>query len=258
MIDDYCKNSPRVMWANTIRAWIYPDTKELYAKNMKHQKDVMLQNNWDTRRIDYSFNVNGFRVDDLNPADDGIMFLGCSFTFGVGLELEHTWSYRIAKSYSYKCWNLGIGAGSSDMCFRLGNYWIPKLKPKAVCFLIPDHSRIEVLTTRSNGTFGTLRLGQWNLSKEYDEEVHRTDTYRTYSMDDNNGKLNRLKNKLALQYICDQLNIPLVCKDVGSAFNFDYMRHTDDIGRDLLHPGIKTNKQIAQLFTNELHKINIR
>ena len=36
----------------------------------------------------YTVNKHGFRGDNFSTKDDAIMFLGCSFTFGIGVQMK--------------------------------------------------------------------------------------------------------------------------------------------------------------------------
>ena len=75
-----------------------------------------------------------FRSDRFDTSDDGILFLGCSLSLGVGIDDEQlVWPWIVGKHFNKKVWNLGIGAQGEDMCFKLAQKWIPKLKPSAVC-----------------------------------------------------------------------------------------------------------------------------
>ena len=44
----------------------------------------------------YTVNKHGFRGDNFSTKDDAIMFLGCSFTFGIGVPDEDVWCRNVA------------------------------------------------------------------------------------------------------------------------------------------------------------------
>ena len=57
--------------------------------------------------IAYKMNDYGFRCKQFSDAP-GIISLGCSMTFGIGLSEEHTWPGIISKSTGLENWNLEI------------------------------------------------------------------------------------------------------------------------------------------------------
>ncbi len=62
--------------------------------------------------VKYSTDELGHRKTPVNPdAKFAVVFLGCSFTFGVGLNDEETYAYKVAKQLGrdYQVYNLGVG-----------------------------------------------------------------------------------------------------------------------------------------------------
>ena len=51
---------------------------EWKANTTNYKEDQML----------YTVNKHGFRGDNFSTKDDAIMFLGCSFTFGIGVQMK--------------------------------------------------------------------------------------------------------------------------------------------------------------------------
>ena len=45
--------------------------------------------------------------------------------------------------FNLKVWNLGRGGEGDDLCFMNAKRWIPKLKPKVVCMLMPPPGRFQ-------------------------------------------------------------------------------------------------------------------
>ena len=87
----------------------------------------------------YKFNSHSFRCDEfIEQSDLPILFLGCSNTFGIGLELENTWPYVLLneiKNYTGKkipLWNLAIPGSSIDEQALVLEYYVDQLKPKII------------------------------------------------------------------------------------------------------------------------------
>ena len=66
-----------------------------------------------------------------------------------------------------------------------------------------------------------------------------------------NSELNRLKNVMGVQTICNSIGIPLVEMPAEEALKvIDWkLRAT---GRDLMHPGREWNDRVAQVFLEKL------
>ena len=223
--------------ANKVHKWCPIDSKEMWQTHIKNpeKKAALDALNWTEDSITYKFNSHGFRSDEF--VGDGIVFLGCSLTVGIGMDLERTWAHRIATSFNLKNWNLGQGGGANDTCFRLGDYWIPKLKPKMVCMLSPSKYRIEIVRPDGADTF--LPNSTRSL---------KMDLYKQWLSTDTNGKLNAKKNIDGLTLLCNQLQIPFHCISVDESMAHGGSTHEGDYARDLIHPGYLWNIDIANDF----------
>jgi len=166
------------------------------------------------------------------------MFLGCSFTVGIGLDLESTWPVNVANSLNLECLNLGQGGGAMDTAFRLGYYWIPILRPKIVFTLQPHDHRKEVLSTTHGSQLllpNLCGVPSWHTF------------YEDWITEPSNVKLNFLKNDLALKAICDIHGSKYIAGDAGLCIGFGSYY---DRARDLSHPGIGANRSAAEKILN--------
>jgi hypothetical protein len=101
-----------------------------------------------TTPFTYKFNEKGFRCDSfVQDTQSPLLFMGCSYTEGVGLPIESTWAYHIytamkqAKQTEFPFWSLAVGGASIDQqCILLAAY-VEQLKPKQIIFLMPTLSR---------------------------------------------------------------------------------------------------------------------
>ena len=93
------------------------DTEDMWEKKVRENRKKYYINN----PIEYKFNNYGYRTyDDFEKGKKGILTLGCSFTEGIGLHLENTWSYKIAKHFNKPLYNLAVGGkGIRDSFERL-------------------------------------------------------------------------------------------------------------------------------------------
>jgi hypothetical protein len=131
--------------ANTVTEWLPYDSAENY-KPVNHCGP----NLYNPGGFQYKFNDNGFRCDSFSlQSDIPIVFLGCSCTEGIGLPIEHTWSYQLlskirahtGKNIPY--WSLALGGAGVDTqanCL----YWLSqKTDIKYIFGLLPPMSRRE-------------------------------------------------------------------------------------------------------------------
>lgn len=100
--------------------------------------------------ISYVMNSHGRRCDDFDlPSELPIVFMGCSFTEGIGLPLEEVWAYHIHKKIvevtgkNIPFWSLAKGGTSIDYAARTLYEYGPKLKPKYIFYLMSGVSRRE-------------------------------------------------------------------------------------------------------------------
>lgn len=228
--------SPYYQYAGKTLKWLVSDTQKLYVENLRTRKYLLVKNGWlPFKNIDYSFNSHGFRCDEFSN-EDSIIFLGCSFTAGVGLSLEDTFAYLIAKKLNLKLINLGIGSSGVNTSYRLGSYWIPRLKPKIVVYMEPDYARLD-LVVGDTPTFLLPNLVPNELKKFYEDY---------WLADDTNFYLNGEKSKLALKHICLTNNIKFFSGPI-----FHYLMYKDH-ARDLSHAGIISHKHCAEYILNSL------
>lgn len=99
----YLGLSPHMEYANTTLYWMQADNQERFLRNnldakAKQKLDAM---GWTEENITYTYNEYGFRSDSFEG--EGVLFLGCSFTQGCGIDWERSWPYLVAKELNLKC-----------------------------------------------------------------------------------------------------------------------------------------------------------
>lgn len=219
-------NSQYLKYANQTLNWLPSDSKELFFENIAKNRQGLIDNGWlPNKEIKYTFNSHGFRCGEFSESSQSILFLGCSYTIGIGLNLENTFSYIVSNKLNLNLVNLGIGGSSQNTAFRLGSYWIPKIKPKIVVNLSSGLDRLELITP--NRGFDLIPNHCPKDFKFFYEWV--------WLSDDTNSYMNALKNKLALEYICKQHNIKFVYNNIHKTLN------TIDLARDLMHAGVRSH-----------------
>jgi hypothetical protein len=224
---------------NQTLLWHGTDREELYQHNLINNLEMLQHHNWIDCPITYKFNSYGFRSDEFNSGELGVMFIGCSHTVGIGLPLESTWPYIVSTSLKLKNYNLGIGGASNDTAFRLAYYWIDRLRPSVVIFLSTERTRAELHTIDNKVEGLSVQYIQNQLFPD------ATPFMRHWVSNDINSDMNYLKNTLAVKQLCDTRGIKYVQEE---ALNV----HELDKARDLQHYGRRTNRCIASMILSRV------
>jgi hypothetical protein len=100
--------------------------------------------------VGYETNSYGYRCPEFRPLPDGgknVVVLGCSHTFGEGLEENETWVSQVAKQSNkiLRWWNLGQPGASADLMIRILYGTEKVLFPKIIVACWPAQSRRERL-----------------------------------------------------------------------------------------------------------------
>ena len=98
----------------------------------------------------YITNSYGYRCPEFHPLPDGgknVVVLGCSHTFGEGLEENETCVSQVAKQSNkiLRWWNLGQPGASADLMIRILYGTEKVLFPKIIVACWPAQSRRERL-----------------------------------------------------------------------------------------------------------------
>lgn len=235
-------------YRNKTLDWLPTDTNERFQESMQTPKfKEYIQNlGWDQpEAITYKFNSNAFRSAEFDPAADNLVALGCSFTMGVGLPIQSVWPSLLGHALNLQVCNLGWGGFSADACFRVAEHWIPYLNPKLVVFLVPDRARLEIIVDEKNGNTFDL------MPANFEHHPHLNEFIKYWFGQDENSRLNNKKNQLAVEAICYQLGIPILCYEVSQ----EMIRSTRlSFARDLSHAGPGTHKKFTEKIINDYTK----
>jgi hypothetical protein len=222
--------------ANQQFNWNGTDSEELYQKNLVKNRLLLEQYKWIDRPITYKFNSHGFRADEFDSTEPGVMFLGCSHTLGVGLPVESTWAHIVSRSLRLNNYNLGVGGSSNDTAFRLAHHWIEQLKPKLVVLLSAERTRLELQFDNDQ----IYDLSVWPIGFPIVDNFMK----HWYS-NDTNSNMNYLKNTLAIKQLCSDRNIKYVQQEALAIPMIDR-------ARDLQHFGEETQCRVADMFLSKL------
>jgi len=231
-----------------------PDDEDTFKRNLEINSKRLLDNNWiDSKNnivdIDYKINKQGFRCDHFSE-EEGILFLGCSFTFGIGLHEHQTWAHKVAEHFGVKCWNLGIPGHGLDLHSYFLQYYLKSELPniKAICVLEPPPDRISLIHEHGK----ELVIHDYFTLIDANVQDQKTLTHRdflhslelTYDM-------NNCKNLKIIEDYCVKENIKY------ANFNRKDMNistYEKSFARDCQHHGESENTYIANKVIEQLDK----
>ena len=230
--------SDYIQYAKSVQYWLPMDTEELYQYNLKHNRHLLEEHKWIDAEIKYEFNSYGFRCDEFS-SDPTAMFLGCSFTCGIGLPKQMIWPEILSQHLGLRCANLGIGGGSPDTAFRLCLGYIELIKPKILFYLEPPEGRVELVSD----------IESINITASCDNnDKNIANFYKLWIQGGyHNVKLNALKNALSIQKLCDNIDIPCYILSM-----VDFLKL--DLARDLVHGGAFSHAAFANKIFDRIKK----
>lgn len=124
--------------------------------NYLFNNDADNSNTWWDIHEPYAYKSNGygFRFDNdfknfdnltLNDWKNMYVCLGCSWTYGIGIQSEFTWSAILSTKLGEKCLNLGVPGTGIQTSYRILEAWVKHFgcAPKGVFILGWLHPRLE-------------------------------------------------------------------------------------------------------------------
>jgi hypothetical protein len=163
---------------------------------------------WYNQSFTYRINGHGYRMNkDLSDVDldNYLAFFGCSYTVGIGLPLEETFAYRIAKQSNMDYINGAVPAVSCD--FVLANFvelisHTPVL-PRAVVINWPDIARTMYWSKNQRfDFFSNIKITQ--------ENKYWASSYRAYVLEDTNMLKRFDLARDVIVSMCRLADIPLI------------------------------------------------
>ena len=226
--------------------WLPTDTKENYDKLIKEPEywDYFCKQGWDQPgAINYKINSHGFRCDEFDTKQPGLIALGCSYTVGIGLPIEMIWPTIVGKELGLTVWNLAWAGTSADTCFMQAQYWIPKLSPKLVVMAAPPKHRFDLITEDPQLPHQTYMPGMQDINDKFIQQ---------WFVNDRNADLNNLRNKLAVEGMCTEFGIQCLTYDAHEYFARS--REEVEYARDRMHAGPRGHKMLAERILDDWRK----
>ncbi len=221
--------------------------------------------------VSYRFNEYGFRCREFSDRSEiNVISMGCSWTIGMGLPYEYTFSEMFCamlSEYTGKSvtnWNLAIPGKSNDYMSRVLLNAVPLLKPDIgiICFTAASRREYfdvschnyDLMPTADPETPGLLKITKeiyehyYGLASKYDDQMNFYKNYKLIEM-----LMNQHDIKWAFTSVEDGQVISKVMKALTQNLDMEKFlgfgpERVVDFGRDNQHPGIKS----STVFTEKL------
>ena len=208
------------------------DDEETYLKNVKEQPDSWYYRN---NKIKYTLNSYGYRTKEFNHIEwqNSIVIFGCSYVFGTGVDDSHTIGSFLQDVSGVPVINLGMGGSSIQ--FALHNSLMLYKSfgiPKQVVYCFPGISRYMLYQRKHV----ELKMGSTD-QKMMDHVI----PFNIINVE----LIRNLWHNKCSYYECSFF--PTTAEILGCDL---YEPIPDDYARDLSHPGITSNKYLA----NKIYK----
>lgn len=234
MINDLYRNSAYP--PNKTLLWCPSDTEKTFLNNLKKYPDNKTLKYYSENPIEYKFNNFGFRTpDDFNDVDEGNVYLGCSYTLGVGLHLEETWSYKLNQKIGGKFWNLSIAGSGIMTSSRLMFAFYKSLNIKNIFHFGPSHFRYEFVNERYLKMINVVDFEENKFFMDY-----LTSEKQNYLIFETHTR--------AIKQMADEIGANYYFSDDSEAFLQDPYGNT---ARDLIHTSGYTQDGIVQHFLDK-------
>jgi hypothetical protein len=132
--------------------------------------------------IKYEFNHHGYRCEELQPSP--ILFIGCSYTIGIGLPLEDVWAHQVAKHYQAPYINLAQQGGSFSYFQRTLVKTLSVMQPQKVVLLYPYNWRFEMVQDESLVAWTASGVHSGLFTGESRDRLYAYEQFRSHEQEE--------------------------------------------------------------------------
>lgn len=225
----------------------YGDSREFYQKNLATQPADWL---WRSRSLRYTLNSQGFRCPEWSDIDwsSSIVCMGCSMTFGVGVDDSDTWCHQLELITGRPVVNLGWPGASVGLMWANSVELIRAgISPHALVYYWPDSSRVAEFIRPGQ----VYNWGIWDQDRP-NPRLPWNDGLGRVWIDRKNHSLQMARYQIAsLRWSCARLDLTWNFDDQFEGLA-EHLHVMEDRGRDLGHPGPLSHRQFAQAVAQRL------
>jgi len=221
------------------------DSKVNFIKNAKTQGP-----NWEYLNLKFNYIRNSFghRCVDFSELNQNNYILcgGCSLIEGIGIPVENRFSDIVSTALNCDMYNLGLGGTGNDAIFYNLVTWFTKIKNKPKLVIInwgPAHRMF---------TINDEKIIAYGISDNSIKDFILSGDAINYFQS---------KSDMLKELIRKIIDVPIIeipwFDDDNSKYpinNILNLPQEIDFARNLMHPGIKTNKLYADLILDHIKK----
>jgi len=248
-------------------SWMSSDSEDNFKRNYTNYSNSTNTLERDSVRyykenpILYTLNKEGFRDSPLHTKPKEVdVYLGCSYTFGEGLHLNHTWASKVKKYLQFPSINAGIPGSGCITHFRVLTMLSKQFNIRNVFYFnATTQARLEWYfdsLEQEDSSYQSLLVGSEKINSFHLQHI----------FNDRNHSYINLTFKYAMEGFCKANNINLyrVYEDLNLLpFKeyVDYDIYKDEfifnsslnfLARDISHMPVKSNHFVYLLFLHLL------
>ena len=251
---------------NSFELKFIDDGEKMQWKELKYSKDekeIEVRNHYIKNPLIYKFNNEGLRSIDGKPfvnESEVNIFLGCSDTFGLGMQVENTFFYKLSQNFDGDYWNVGLPGSGVETQFRVLYYLVKKynVRIKNLFHWLPFRNRHEFLIKKYNDKL-----------PHFTTVLPREDDYYFKQLPFEMTRYFTSDSSIAMKYISYTSAINKIVTDRGGRYlvlNYDVVWNTPSLdvkchelydiskshimARDLGHPDYNSHHNIFSAFMN--------
>lgn len=223
------------------------DSENTFLENSKKMSASNVDWDYFNKTINYKFNSYGYRTDEWSDINwqESIVIFGCSHVLGEGLAEEDTITGQLSRLLNKPVINLGVsGTGISFNSYNSLLLYKNLPKPYAVVQLWSSISRIELYTPEKMLLCLPATIGD----KHDHMHMYRDAFYKEWSRFPENYHTHLWFNAQFSKSLWENITKYYECTLFFETENLLKCKFFEivDRSRDLLHPGIKTTKILAE------------
>jgi len=258
--------------------WLSPDSHHKFVANCANpdMKELLEANGWLDNKFMYHINEDGLRYDgsssesSVMESQGGVLYLGCSITFGIGVALEQTWSHQLHQRVfpDKRYMNFGQPGHGVDTYYRVLKSYISIVKPDIVICTYPWASgRAEIFNpnqTYWHNHFMSAAVGHMQITMT-DGHSEPDAFTRMSQFSPEPSMIRYMKNHDAIKCLCQENDAHLLWLNIQQMSELVSETRTNlhdpgrfvpewDFGRDCMHHGPKGHEAMSYKIEEELKK----
>ena len=233
-----------------VKYFIHTDSEEQFA-NLKNNKPLLeqktitdwspLYNYYKDNPIVYKFNSDGFRDSEFSTKPDTVdVYLGCSFTSGVGLHEDDVWVTKVSEKLNFPKLNAGISGSGIIQQYRVLMWLLKRFNIRYLFHYYPiTHARWQWYSPSVKG------YKFWSPSSPSNTMIPELAEFRNISL------MSHTFIK-AIKQVCFEHGIKYMLEHKWVSLNRQKYGVEQLYARDAGHPGPLFHSLLAENFLKKL------